>query len=52
MYIIKLKGKNWTKITITYTPSQGSVTYAIEGGEDAYYQVDKSDNAKFIKKEK
>lgn len=48
----KLKGKNWTKITITYTPSQGSVTYAIVGGDDAYYQVDTSDNAKFIKKEK
>lgn len=48
----KLKGKNWASITITYTPSEGSVSYKISDGDDAYYQVDGSDNAKFIKKEK
>lgn len=48
----KLKGKNWTSITITYAPSKGSVSYAIAGGENAYYKVDDNDGGKFIKKEK
>lgn len=47
----KLKGKNWTSITITYTPSEGSVSYAIAGGDDAYYKVDDNDDGKFIKNE-
>ena len=47
----KLKGKNWTSITITYTPSNGSVSYTIAGGDDAYYKVDENDAGKFIKNE-
>ena len=47
----KLKGKNWSSITITYTPSEGSVSYEIAGGDDAYYKVDDNDDGKFIKNE-
>ena len=44
----KLKGKNWTKIEITYTPTDGSVTYKITeaDGKKAYYKVE---DDKFVK---
>ena len=45
----KLKGKYWKKITITYIPGDGSITYAIENKDEntkPYYKIE--DN-KFVK---
>lgn len=44
----KLKGKNWTKIAITYNPADGSIEYAIteDTTNKPYYKIE--DN-KFVK---
>ncbi len=48
----KLKGKKWTAITITYTPSTGTVVYSLdEATTDSYYMVDEADSSKFVKRE-
>ncbi len=48
----KLKGKKWTTITITYTPSTGAVVYSLDNkATDSYYMVDVKDSSKFVKRE-
>lgn len=46
----KLKGKKWAGITITYTPANGTVAYAITNGTDAYYEVKTGNDTQIVAK--
>ena len=35
----KLKGKNWTSITMTYNSTEGTVKYTVNGTGDEYYKA-------------
>ncbi len=46
----KLKGKKWDGITITYTPADGTVAYAITNGTNAYYEVKTGNDTQIVAK--